>query len=148
MKSASNDEVVGIFVDNPPENHSEHIETIQDGRRDSSADSLVLEEDIVAVDASEVAINAEESLLNTELSHPGQSSDLRNDKGSSDDVSTILMMDTSGDLEDTGSENTVYDKFHIQETSLPLLLLSVGIGEASEIGLPSEEGGRSQHDEA
>ena len=138
-ESPSDDELVGIPVEEPPENHSEHAsETVNDDGTYFSEDSLMLEENAATTGALEVSIGKGNANLNAELNHAGQSPDLLKDKGSINNGTTCLT-DVFGNMEDVESGNAAYDRFHFdQETILPHLLFSETVDEASEVGLPTE----------
>ncbi|XP_021670533.2 exocyst complex component EXO84B isoform X1 [Hevea brasiliensis] len=139
VKSHSNGEIGSDLVV-PPENHSDHAsETLQDDARSSLEVFSLSEEDLVATEESEVAVNNRKVTLNTELNGPDFLSDAMKDEFYSVDKSTTHPPDISGDLDNIEPENAAYDRFHFaQETSLPNLLLSVGIGKASEKSFPTD----------
>ncbi|CAK7349319.1 unnamed protein product [Dovyalis caffra] len=137
--SPSDDELVGISVDEPHENPSEHAsETPNDEGTIFSEDCLMLDENVATTDALEVAVHLGNTNLNAELNQAGQFPDHLKDKGCSIDSSTTCLNDISGEIEDIESGNAAYDKFHFdQETTLPNLLLSVTASEASGVGSKS-----------
>lgn len=149
-ESPSDDELVGIPVQEPPEKHSEHAsETVNDDGTHFSEDSLMLEENAATTGASEVSIGKGNANLNGELNHAGQSPDLSRDEGCPINNGTACLTDVFGNMEDVESGNAAYDRFHFdQETILPHFLFSETVDEASEVGLPTEEVPLSQHNEA
>ncbi|KAL3573230.1 hypothetical protein D5086_027134, partial [Populus alba] len=117
-ESPSDDELVGIPVEEPPENHSEHAsETVNDdGTHFSEDSSLMLEENAATTGASEVSIGKG----NAELNHAGQSPYLLKDKGCPINNGAACLTDVLGNMEDVESGNAAYYRFHFdQETFSP-----------------------------